>query len=59
LASTHVASTVFAGGFARVYLGVWTGATTTPADPATGKPFTTTDKAGSYTGSLAITAVPL
>jgi hypothetical protein len=57
LSATHVPFSEFTGGFARVYLGVWTGATGTPSDPTTGKPFSTVDIPGSYSGSLAITAV--
>lgn len=55
LQGTTVPASQVAGGFARVYLGVWTGSTTAPADPSNGKPFSNADAAGTYTGSLVIT----
>lgn len=57
LSSEHVAYTEVTGGFLRIYLGVWTGSTTAPADPTNGQPFTASDGAGVYTGSLVVTAV--
>ncbi|MDE2222767.1 MAG: hypothetical protein KGK03_06825 [Candidatus Omnitrophica bacterium] len=57
LSSTHIAASEVTGGWPRVYLGVWTGSTTAPADPSNGKPFSNADAAGTYTGSLVITAV--
>jgi len=57
LSGEHVAYTEVAGGFLRIYLGVWTGTTTAPADPTNGQPFTAADGAGVYTGSLVVTAV--
>jgi len=57
LSGEHVAYTEVTGGFLRIYLGVWTGSTTAPADPTNGQPFTTADGAGVYTGSLVVTAV--
>jgi len=48
-----------AGSWERIYVGVWTGSTTAPADPSNGKPFSNTDIAGTYTGSLTFTAVSL
>jgi hypothetical protein len=57
LSGEHVAYTETAGGYLRVYLGVWTGSTTTPADPSNGQPFSNADAAGQYTGSLVATAV--
>ncbi len=47
------------GSWERVYLGIWTGSTTTPADPTNGKPFSNTDVAGTYSGSLTFTVVTL
>jgi hypothetical protein len=57
LSGEHVAYTELTGGFLRMYLGLWTGSTTAPADPTNGQPFTTADGAGTYTGSLVVTAV--
>jgi len=57
LSGEHVAYTEVTGGFLRIYLGVWTGSTTAPADPTNGQPFTAADGAGVYTGSLVVTAV--
>jgi len=52
-------STIPSGSWERVYVGIWTGSTTAPADPSNGKPFTNTDVGGTYTGSLTFTAVTL
>jgi hypothetical protein len=57
LSGEHVGFTELTGGFLRMYLGVWTGSTTAPADPTNGQPFTAADGAGTYTGSLVVTAV--
>ena len=58
LSGEHVAYTELAtGAYLRIYLGVWTGSTTAPADPSNGQPFSNSDAAGTYTGSLVITAV--
>jgi hypothetical protein len=57
LNATHIAYTEVQPGWPRVYLGVWTGSTTAPADPSNGQPFTNGDVAGQYTGSLVVTAV--
>ncbi len=58
LSGEHVAFTELASGaFLRIYLGVWTGSTTAPADPANGQPFSNSDASGQYTGSLVATAV--
>jgi hypothetical protein len=48
-----------AGSYELVYLGVWTGSTTAPADPTNGKPFTNLDAGGTYQGVLTFTAVTL
>jgi len=45
------------GSYLRVYVGVWTGSTTAPADPGNGQPFTYGDAPGTYTGTLTVTAV--
>ena len=47
------------GQFEKVYVGIWTGSTTAPADPSNGAPFTNADVAGTYTGTLTFTAVSL
>jgi hypothetical protein len=57
LAATHEPYTAVSGGWLRIYIGIWTGTTTAPADPTNGQPFSNADAAGSYTGSLLITAV--
>jgi len=57
LSGEHVAFTEVSGGFLRIYLGIWTGSTTSPADPTNGEPFSNTDVAGQYNGSLLVTAV--
>jgi hypothetical protein len=57
LNGTHEPYTAIAGGYLRIYLGIWTGSTVTPADPTNGQPFTTGDASGQYTGSLVVTAV--
>jgi len=57
LNAEHVAYTEVVGGYPRIYLGVWTGSTTAPADPTNGQPFSNGDAAGTYTGSLVVTAV--
>jgi hypothetical protein len=58
LSGEHVANTeIGTGSFLRVYLGAWTGSTANPADPANGQPFSNSDAAGQYTGSLVVTAV--
>jgi hypothetical protein len=52
---THVAYTeLAAGSYLRVYLGICTGNTST--DPSGCQPFTNSDAAGTYTGSLVATA---
>ena len=52
---THVAYTELAtGSYLRVYLGVCTGSSST--DPSGCAPFTNSDAAGTYTGSLVATA---
>lgn len=53
----HVTYTELAGGYPRIYVGVWTGTTTVPADPSNGQPFSNGDAPGTYTGSLVVTAV--
>jgi hypothetical protein len=45
------------GSYLRVYVGVWTGSTTAPADPSNGQPFSNADAPGTYTGTLTVTAV--
>jgi hypothetical protein len=45
------------GSYEKVYVGIWTGSKTAPADPANGQPFTTLDKPGNYTGTLTFTTV--
>lgn len=45
-----------AGSYLRVYLGVWSGSTTPPADPTNGQPFSNADAAGTYTGTLTVSA---
>jgi len=57
LNGTHEPYTAISPGYLRVYLGVWTGSTTAPADPVNGQPFSPSDAAGQYTGSLVVTAV--
>jgi len=52
-------STIPSGSWERVYVGIWTGSTTAPADPSNGKPFTNTDVGGTYTGTLTFTVVTL
>ena len=52
-------ATIPSGDWERVYVGVWTGSTTAPADPSNGKPFVNTDNAGTYTGTLTFTVVTL
>jgi hypothetical protein len=56
LGGEHVTGADTAGGFLRVYLGVWTGSTAAPADPSNGQPFSNADAPGQYTGSLVATA---
>ncbi len=53
----HVARTELTGAFLRIYLGLWTGSTTAPADPSNGQPFSNKDAPGRYTGSLVFTIV--
>jgi hypothetical protein len=57
LSGEHVTFSEVSGGFLRIYLGVWTGSTTNPADPTNGEPFSNADTAGLYNGSLLVTAV--
>ena len=45
------------GSYLRLYVGVWTGSTTAPADPSNGQPFSNADAPGQYTGTLTVTAV--
>ena len=44
------------GSYLRIYVGVWTGSTTAPADPSNGQPFSNTDAPGQYTGTLTVSA---
>jgi len=44
------------GSYLRVYLGIWTGSSTSPADPSNGQPFSYGDAPGSFTGSLTVSA---
>ena len=54
----HVPYTSLAtGSYLRVYLGIWTGSTVAPADPSNGQPFSNADAAGTYTGTLTVSAV--
>jgi hypothetical protein len=53
----HVTFSELTGGYLRIYLGIWVGSTTAPADPAGGQPFSNADAPGTYTGSLVATAV--
>ncbi len=48
-----------AGSSEQVDVGIWTGSTTAPADPSNGTPFSNTDVAGTYTGTLTFTATSL
>ena len=48
-----------AGQYEKIYVGIWTGSTTAPADPVNGQPFTNADVGGTYTGTLTFTAVSL
>jgi len=57
LSSEHVAFTELTGAYLRIYVGAWTGSTVAPADPTNGQPFSNADAAGTYTGSLVVTAV--
>ncbi len=57
--TTGQLSTIPSGSWERVYVGIWTGSTTAPADPSNGKPFTNTDAGGTYTGTLTFTEVGL
>jgi hypothetical protein len=51
-----VPATATTGGWLRVYLGIWNGdSKATYPDPATGKPFTTGDVWGAYSGTLTFT----
>ena len=52
-------SSIPSGSWERVYVGIWTGSTVAPADPSNGKPFSNTDIAGTYSGSLVFTVVTL
>ena len=53
-------STIPAGQYEKIYVGVWTGnPTATPVDPTNGQPFTNADAPGTYTGTLTFTAVTL
>jgi hypothetical protein len=47
------------GSYEQVDVGIWTGSTTAPADPTNGQPFSNTDVAGTYTGTLTFTATSL
>jgi len=53
------AANIPAGSYELVYLGIWTGSQTSPADPSNGKPFTNLDAGGTYQGTLTFTAVTL
>jgi len=57
LSGEHVSYSELAGAYLRIYLGVWTGSTVSPADPSNGQPFSNSDAPGTYTGSLVVTAV--
>ncbi len=48
-----------AGTYEQVDVGIWTGSTTAPADPSNGQPFSNSDVAGTYTGTLTFTATSL
>ena len=50
------ASSLFLNSYLRIYLGVWTGSTTAPADPVNGQPFSNADAPGQYTGTLTVSA---
>ena len=52
-------STIPTGQYEKIYLGVWGGDTTAPADPTNGQPFTNGDAPGTYQGILTFTAVTL
>jgi hypothetical protein len=52
-------ATIPTGQYEKVYVGVWTGSTTAPADPSNGQPFSNADAAGTYTGTLTFTAVTI
>jgi len=56
LSGEHVAFTEVAGGWLRIYVGIWTGSTAAPADPSNGQPFSNSDAPGTYTGALLVTA---
>jgi hypothetical protein len=57
--STGAMGTPPSGSYEQVDVGVWTGSTTAPADPSNGQPFSNTDVAGTYTGTLTFTATSL
>ena len=48
-----------AGSYEEVFLGIWTGSTTSPADPTNCKPFSNSDASGTYQGVLTFTATTL
>jgi hypothetical protein len=50
-------STIPSGSYEKVYVGIWTGSTASPADPSNGKPFSNLDVGGTYTGTLTFTEV--
>ena len=52
-------STIPVGSAEKIYVGIWTGSTTAPADPFNGTPFSNTDIGGTYTGTLTFTVVSL
>ncbi|MBF0485669.1 MAG: hypothetical protein HQL16_04040 [Candidatus Omnitrophica bacterium] len=57
LSGETVASTELTGAYLRMYLGVVAkDPAAIPLDPATSEPFTNADAAGSYTGSLTVSA---
>ncbi|MBF0503468.1 MAG: hypothetical protein HQL14_00045 [Candidatus Omnitrophica bacterium] len=55
-AGTLSSSSIPAGSWERVYIGVWSGSSKSPADPSNGKPFSTSDAGGTYTGTLTFSA---
>ena len=47
------------GQYEKIYVSVWAGGTSSPADPANGIPFTNADAPGQYSGTLTFTVVTL
>ena len=52
-------ATIPFGSYELVDVGIWSGSTVAPADPTNGEPFSNSDVAGTYTGTLTFTAVTL